>query len=222
MQPRIHIVVGHYGSGKTEFAVNYAIKLKQDFERVYIVDLDIVNPYFRTNDVKNQLESFGVSVIVSPYAGTNVDVPSLPSDIYKVFADTSSAVVFDVGGDDDGAIALGRYKQYFEQEPYELLFTINTYRPLTENADLILEMMQDIEQASRLTITGLINNSNLAHFTTIDEVLKGQAVTEEVSKKSGVPCQYISGTKEVIEKLPEELSDKAFPITRYLELFFNQ
>ena len=130
MEHRIHIIVGHYGSGKTEFAINYALKLKETFKKVYIVDLDIVNPYFRTNDERKVLEDLGLSVIASPYASSNVDVPSLPADIHRVFADKEAAVVFDVGGDDDGAVALGRYKQFFNEEAPEMLFVINV--PLTE------------------------------------------------------------------------------------------
>lgn len=218
MEKRINIIVGHYGSGKTEFALNFAFNLKKIYEKVYIIDLDIVNPYFRTADVKEKLNSFGIDVIASQYACTNVDIPALPPDIIRVFSEKDAAVVFDVGGDDDGAIALGRYKQYFEREPYELLFVVNTFRPLTKTADDIKEMMKAIEIVSRLKITGLVNNSNLASLTTINELISGQKIIEKVSSELGVALKYISGLDNVISQLPDNFKNKAFNIKRYLEM----
>ena len=220
MKPRIHVIVGHYGSGKTEFAINYALSLKETYQKVYIVDLDIVNPYFRTNDEKEKLEGLGISVVASPYAGTNVDVPSLPADIYRVFADKEAAVVFDVGGDDDGAIALGRYKQYFDAEPTEMFFVINVYRPMTADCPSVLDMIANIEAVSRLKVTGLVNSSNLAGLTTVNELLKGQGVTDEVSQKSGIPCKYAVGLSSVLEALPETFDVPTFSIDRFMALKF--
>ena len=217
MEQRIHIIVGHYGSGKTEFAINYALKLKETFETVYIVDLDIVNPYFRTNDAKAQLEKSGLSVIASAYASSNVDVPALPSEVHRVFADKNAAVVFDVGGDDDGAVALGRYKQFFNQEPLEMLFVINTYRPLTADSASIMQMIENIEAVSRQKITGLVNSANLAGLTTAEELVKGQTVTDEVSQKTGLPCVYAAGLESVLAALPKDFSAKTFCIKRFME-----
>ncbi|MBQ4517768.1 MAG: hypothetical protein II997_04175 [Clostridia bacterium] len=220
MESRIHIIVGHYGSGKTEFAINYALRLRQSYKKVYIVDLDIVNPYFRTNDVKQKLEKMGLSVIASPYASSNVDVPSLPSEVHRVFDDKDAAVVFDVGGDDDGAIALGRYNRYFEAEKPELLFVINVFRPMTANAPAIHEMIENIETVSRLKVSGLVNSSNLADLTTIDETVKGQTITEEASRLTGIPCKYISVMEELVKDLPSEYQEKVFSIKRFMGLRF--
>lgn len=218
MDKRINIIVGHYGSGKTEFALNYVLELKKKFSKVYIVDLDIVNPYFRTADVKNMLMEQGICVIASEYACTNVDIPALPPDIIRVFNEKDAAVVFDVGGDDDGAIALGRYKQYFEEEPYEMLFVINTFRPLTKTKEDIIDMMNAIEIVSRLKITGLVNNSNLAHLTGIDELLSGQPAVDDAALDTGKSVKYISGLESVIALLPDELKNKAFIINRFLKM----
>lgn len=218
MDKRINIVTGHYGSGKTEFALNLAFLLKKSHDRVYIVDLDIVNPYFRTVDAKRELEAVGIEVIASEYAGTNVDIPALPPEIMRVFNDRSAAVVFDVGGDDAGAVALGGYKRYFENEPYEMLLVINTLRPMTAAADEIVKMLEDIEKASRLKVTGLVNNSNLAQLTTAGELIRGQAICEEASRLSAVEIKYVSGMREVISALPEDIKNKAFEIKRYLLL----
>jgi len=220
MQSRIHVIVGHYGSGKTEFAINYALSLKETYQKVYIVDLDIVNPYFRTNDEKAKLESMGLSVIASPYASSNVDVPSLPADIYRVFADKEAAVVFDVGGDDDGAIALGRYKQYFDAESTEMLFVINVYRPMTADCQSVCDMIANIEAVSRLKVSGLVNSSNLAGLTTKDELLKGQAVTDEVSNATGIPCVFAVGLSSVLNDLPADFSVATFSIDRFMALKF--
>jgi len=217
---RIHVIVGHYGSGKTEFAINYALWLKNSYQRVYIVDLDIVNPYFRTNDVKERLEKLGLSVIASPYASTNVDVPSLPAEINRVFADKEAAVVFDVGGDDDGAIALGRYKPYFDREQTELLFVMNIYRPMTATAGDICEMIQGIEAVSRLKVTALVNSSNLAALSTATETMKGQAVAEETERLTGIPCRYIAVTEAIKNELPSEYHDRCFCIKRFMALSF--
>jgi len=220
MQSRIHVIVGHYGSGKTEFAINYALSLKETYQKVYIVDLDIVNPYFRTNDERKKLEELGICVIASPYASSNVDVPSLPADIYRVFAEKDAAVVFDVGGDDDGAIALGRYKQYFDAEPPEMLFVINVYRPMTKDCESVCNMIASIEAVSRLKVTGLVNSSNLAALTTEAELMAGQTVADEVSQKTGIPCKYAVGLSSVLEKLPKGFSAKTFSIDRFMALKF--
>ena len=220
MDKRINVIVGHYGSGKTEFAVNFAIDLTKKYKKVYIVDLDIVNPYFRTNDVKKQLKELGVDVIASEFASSNVDVPALPSEIFRVFCDTDAACVFDVGGDDDGAIALGRYKQYFAKEDYNMFFVINTFRPLTAKKSDILELIKDIELSSRLKVNGLINNSNIAHLTQSEDVLKGQKIVNDASVESKIEIVYTSGLKDVLDNIPTELISKPFYIKRYLMLDF--
>ncbi|MBE7038939.1 MAG: MinD/ParA family protein [Ruminococcaceae bacterium] len=217
---RINVIVGHYGSGKTEFAVNFAIELKKKFKKVYIVDLDIVNPYFRTNDVKKQLGEMGIDVIASEFASSNVDVPALPSEIFRVFCDNDAACVFDVGGDDDGAVALGRYKQFFEKDEYDMFFVINTFRPLSSTEEDILSLIYDIEASSRLKVSGLINNSNIAHLTTDADILKGQEIIRKVSQKVGIDIVYTSGLEKIIEKIPRECISEPFYINRYLMLDF--
>jgi len=220
MEHRIHVIVGHYGSGKTEFAINYAHKLKESFKCVYIVDLDIVNPYFRTVDAKKVLEEAGIQLIASPYAATNVDVPSLPADVYRVFADKDAAVVFDVGGDDDGAIALGRYKQYFSEEEPEVLFVVNAFRPLSSTVEDVEILLRDVEAASRLSVSALVNNANIASLTTVEELLKGQELVEQVAMQTGIACRYIAGMSEVLVQLPDRYNEFLFPIKRYMTLPF--
>ena len=179
---RINIFVGHYGSGKTELAVNFAIKNKVDL----IADLDTVNPYFRTNDAKEILEKSGIRVVAPYYAGTNVDLPSLPPEVYAAFTDNKTAVL-DIGGDDDGAYVLGRFKEYITEENSEVYFVINVLRPETDSADKIIEMIKAIEYASRLKVTYLINNTNLMGETEYSHVEKGEAIVKEVSRLTNIP-----------------------------------
>ncbi len=210
----IYIITGHYGSGKTEFSVNFALSLKKQHEKVMLVDLDIVNPYFRSHDAKALLEQNGVSVLAPAYAGTNVDIPVLPPEIMRIFEEKDTQIVLDVGGDDDGAIALGRYKQFFDKTDYEMYLVVNTRRPLTQTKEEILEMKENIEIASRLKITGLISDTNLADETTEDIVMEGVKTVSEVSKASGLPMVYVcvpEGTS-----LSDVEPDKQFPITRHL------
>lgn len=207
-QKKITIIIGHYGSGKTEFAVNYALANRC----AALVDLDIVNPYFRSSDLSEMLEQRGVRVISPRFAGTNVDVPSLTADIFSAF-ECDGDVVFDVGGDDDGAIVLGRFNQYFMQRPYEMLMVINTNRPLTADAESIKEYMAAIETVSRLKISGIVNNTNVMNETTLDNLLAGQKIIERV----GVPVRHISGAKDIVNILPSEYKQFAFPLDIYLK-----
>lgn len=191
----IYIITGHYGSGKTEFAVNLAKKLKNPI----IVDMDIVNPYFRTVDAKEMLEKHGVKVIAPEFANTNVDVPSLPPDIFGALQGDND-VILDVGGDDDGAIALGQYNKYF-QNGYEMYFVMNFCRPMTPDAEGVCEILRDIEYASRIKVTGLVNNTNVRGDTTPQLLQDSIAKAEEVSKAVNVPIIAISGTKNILDKV---------------------
>ena len=161
---KINIITGHYGSGKTEFAINYALKLKDVYGSSVICDMDIVNPYFRTNDAVDFLKKENVNVIAPEYANTNLDLPSLPSDIISVFSENSPPSVLDVGGDDDGAIALGQFYPYISKEDYEMFFVINALRPDTSNSDDIIKLIKDIEYVSRCKVTSIVNNTNLSYL----------------------------------------------------------
>ena len=214
MAHNISIITGHYGSGKTEFSVNFALSLKQTHEKVFLVDLDIVNPYFRSNDSRALLEDAGVRVIAPSYAGTNVDIPVLPPEIMRIFEEKDAQIVLDVGGDDDGAIALGRYKQYFDKNGYNLYLVVNTRRPLTATKEDILQMKTDIEVASRLSVSAFIADTNLAEETTAELVEEGYQILEEVSNLTNIPIAFVCATEHVAEKLSPKYKEKLFPIIR--------
>lgn len=202
---RITMLCGHYGSGKTNIALNMAYRLKETKENVAIADLDIVNPYFRTKDSEAELKEKGIRLIASEYAGTNVDIPALPQDMYSLTDDKNVYAVIDVGGDDRGALALGRIMPSIKAEDnYEIFLVINKYRPLTPDVESTLEVMAEIETAGSFKFTGIINNSNLGVLTTAEDVLSSTEYAESVAKATGLPLAYTS----VNETLYNELEGK--------------
>lgn len=206
MHKRI-IVTGHYGSGKTEFSLNLAYKLKAAGNNVAIVDLDIVNPYFRTADDITTLENAGIRVIVSPYANTNVDIPALTAEIYSSF-EFDGYVIFDVGGNDDGAVALGRYNNYFTAAPYDMLGVVNTRRPLTASVAEIACGLRDIENASRLKFTGIVNNTNLSVETTAETVLNSIDTVKAAAEDMRLDIAYVCAP----ENIAPQLTDVGAPV----------
>ncbi len=218
---RLNIITGHYGSGKTEFAINYALCLKQRFGKAVICDMDIVNPYFRTNDANALLTASGVKVIAPEYAGTNLDLPSLPCDVYSVFADKTAPAVLDVGGDEEGAVALGQYYPYIKNEDYEMFLVINAKRPDTSDADSIVKLAHEIQQSSRCRITALVNNTNLSYLSSPCDFDGTFELMEEVSKRLSVPLKYISGTAESLAGLKSEYDSIKFPLKLFMQLPFD-
>lgn len=192
---RLKIVTGHFGSGKTEFALNLVM---QAGGKRTIVDLDTVNPYYRTADAENILAQKGISLIAPQFANTNVDIPALPGAVLSVFADKEVSAVFDVGGDEDGALALGRYNRFFLQEPHDMYFVVNTKRPLTRTKEDILTILREVETASRLSVTHLVNSTNLGAETTVETILEGQEIVEEVSRETGIPVAYTAVKKGLL------------------------
>ncbi len=205
---RITLLCGHYGSGKTNIAVNMAFDIKKTADKVTIADLDIVNPYFRTKDSSEQFKEQGIRLICSEYANSNVDIPALPADIYSITADTSHKVVIDVGGDDRGALALGRISSdIMKENNYEMLMVINCYRPLTRDAKSTIEVMKEIEIAGKIPFTGIVNNSNLGQDTTAKDVLKSCEYADEVSKMSGLPVVCTAVSENVYKSLEGKIQD---------------
>lgn len=191
--------MGHYGSGKTFVSVNYAIALSRMNKKVSIYDLDIVNPYFRTIDAQNRLESEGVELIVSPYAETNVDIPALNAKSYKMLDDLSRCAVADIGGDDRGALALGRFCQKIREEGnYDALFVLNNRRPETLTVDDAIRVMREIESSGKLPFTAIVNNANLGDETTAQTILDGLEFCEKVSKKTGLPVKFTAVRRDLI------------------------
>ena len=210
---RITLFAGHYGSGKTNIAVNYAKKIKENGFDTVIADLDIVNPYFRTKDSEKDLNSLGIELVCSDLANTNVDTPALPKDIYRIIADKSKYVVMDIGGDERGALALGRYSEdILEENNYEMLFVVNPYRPLTSTPEDAIEVMREIEAVSKIKFTAIVNNSNVGNDTTENDVISCDEYINKLKQLTGLEVVMTTATKTVAEKLQKHY-DNVFGLT---------
>jgi hypothetical protein len=215
---RINIFAGHFGSGKTEIAVNCAVKLSSEGKKTSIADLDIVNPYFRTADAKNKLEQNGILVITPLYANTNVDVPALPAEMNTIFEKKEYRIVLDVGGDDLGARVLARYKEQISKEDYDMFFIVNIKRPMTDTLSGIKEMISDIENSSKLKVTKLVNNTNLLGNTSVSDVIQGHKLIKEISDEFGIPISFISGFYENIKGIESKIDTKVFYMDKLIKL----
>ncbi len=200
MQKKFYVFIGNYGSGKTELSIQFALDFAKKYQTA-LVDLDIVNPYFRSSEKGGLLEEAGIKLIGPVFANKTIDSPSLPAEVASVFVDDSERVVFDVGGDPVGATALGRYHGDFARYSgdVEALYVINARRPLSGTASDILEMLNQIQGRARMRITGLINNTNLSIETTAGDLLFGHDILAEVSANTGIPVRYTTGWKHVLD-----------------------
>lgn len=195
---RVTLFCGHYGSGKTNVAVNYAVSLKAQGKAVALADIDIVNPYFRSADSRRELEEQGIEVVALPFAGTNVDLPALPQEVYGLVQRQDIHAVLDIGGDDRGAYALGRYVPYLREEnDYEMLFVVNFCRPLTQDVADAIEVLREIEAAAGLPFTGIVNNSNLGEETTAETVEQSAELANALSEATGLPLRF-TAVKEAL------------------------
>ena len=204
---RLTLFAGHYGSGKTNIAVNYALALAKEEKKVCIADLDIVNPYFRTADSKAVLEAAGIDLVSPQYANSNVDLPALPAASYRLVQDKATYGVMDIGGDDRGAYALGRFTPSIKEEnDYRMAFVFNGFRPLTRTAEDALEIMGEIEAACGLKFTCIVNNSNLGPETTAGDVRSTEETVKKLCELSGLPLWLTTAESKVAKDLPDAFS----------------
>lgn len=209
---RLVLLSGHYGSGKTNIAVSLAFELKKQRDRVAIADIDIVNPYFRTRDSKEELEQAGIRLISSEFASSNVDLPALPQDVYAITDDIGLSAVIDIGGDDRGALALGRWRDaILAEDNYEMLFVINKFRPLTSDPESTLEVMREIEFAAKMKFTSVVNNSNLGNETTPENVLGSMAYANAVCELAGLPLKMTTVHESLYPALKDKI-ENLFPL----------
>ena len=216
---RLTLFAGHYGSGKTNIAVNYAMLLADEGKKVCVADLDIVNPYFRTKDSESELTERGITLISPRYANTNVDLPALPAESYRLVQDKSIYGVVDIGGDDRGAYALGRFADAIKEEGnYRMAFVINRHRPLTSTVEDTVEIMKEIEAAAGIKFTCIVNNSNIGSETNKQTVLDSVAYAEAVSQATGLPIWMHTVEKSIadgldgLQVLPLTLQKKYFDL----------
>lgn len=209
---RVTIVTGHYGTGKTEFSVNLALSLAAEREHVVLADLDMVNPYFRSRERRDTLEKAGVHLISSSQACSDADVPSLPAELLSIFENRDIRGILDIGGDPVGARVLARFQPKIVQEDYQLLYVLNANRPEVRRVDSAVACLRDIETATGLSCTGIVNNTHLCGETTEAEIRKGAGLAAAVSEKTGIPVLCHAAEKRFAANLPD-LPGTVFPIT---------
>lgn len=209
---RVSIITGHYGTGKTEFAVNLALAMAAEGQRVMVADLDIVNPYFRSRERRDTLAQAGVQLISSSQACADADVPSLPAELLTIFENRDLRGILDIGGDPVGARVLARFRPKILAEDYQLIYVLNAHRPEVREAENAIAYLRGIEAATGLPCTGIVNNTHLCGETTAADIRKGAVLSAEVSRQTGIPvlCHV------AVERLANQLSDlpeTVFPIT---------
>lgn len=214
---RIRIITGHYGSGKSEFSVNYALKLRNEIQgRLAISDLDVVNVYFRSRGRKEFLEDKGIHVIASSVDAPTLDIPALSAEIHTPLLNKDYNNIIDLGGDKVGATVIARYRDMIDDNDYDMFFVVNANREKTQNAEEVIKYIEEIESASKLKVTGLINNTHMLKATTLEDISKGQDVCREVSRIKNIPIKYISCIRNLVDQIPADFEGEIVPIDLYL------
>ncbi|MDY6231648.1 ATP-binding protein [Peptostreptococcus anaerobius] len=214
---RIRIITGHYGSGKSEFSINYALKLRKEVEgRLAISDLDVVNVYFRSRGRKEFLEENGIHLISSSVDAPTLDIPALSAEIHTPLLNKDYNNIIDLGGDKVGATVIARYKNMIDDDDYDMFFVVNANREKTQTAEEVMRYIDEIEKASKLRVTGLINNTHMLKATTIEDIKKGQEVCRKVSKLKNIPIKFISCLEALVKEIPEDFEGDIIPINLYL------
>ncbi len=213
---RIQIVTGHYGSGKTEYAVNLALTLAKTTSNVAIADLDIVNPYFRSFEQTERMEKEGIRVIVTSCGGA-ADIPAINPAVQSIFQEEKWTGVLDIGGDPIGARVLARFAPQLKEDQFDLLFVLNANRPETRDVESALSYMRGIEAECLQKVTGIVNNTHLCADTTPDQVLKGARLAAQLSERTGLPIVHHAVQKKFAEELAPQLSEPVLPMNIYMK-----
>jgi len=200
----IVIISGNYGSGKTEVAINLAVYRKNQGMDVRVADLDIVNPYFRTREARSQLAELGIEVVLPPEQYMQADLPILSRSVSGLIRHPAELTILDVGGNNVGAMVLAALADAFQDAPYTMLQVVNPFRPLTQTLEGVLKMKQEIETASKMTISGWIGNANLIDESTTESILSGYAFMRELSESTGLPLSFITAPAYLLSELKTE------------------
>lgn len=211
-----NIICGHYGCGKTNFSISLAIDLAKQGRKVTVVDLDIVNPYFRSSDYNGLLEQHEIQLIAPLFARTNVDIPALPAELESIFSTPERTVIIDVGGDDAGATALGRYAGRIKQmDGVQMYYLINRYRAMTTRPEEAAQILREIETASHLKADAVINNSHLQHLTTAQQILESTKFAQKTADLLQLPLVMTTAPRPLCEELTDRV-DALYPIEIYV------
>jgi hypothetical protein len=211
------VYIGPFGSGKTELSLNSALQMAAQGGGIALVDLDIVNPFFRSGERRALLEEAGVTVIAPLFVNTTVEVPALPPEVLSAFTGRWECTIFDVGGDPEGATALGRYHAEFEKAARHVRCVVNTRRPFTSTPDGIAGMAWEMEKRGRIKIDALVNCTNLSYETTPEVVLEGERIVLEAAALLGIPLEFTAARRDLCEEVAERSAAAVMPLDIYLK-----
>lgn len=209
---RINIICGHYGSGKSEFSLNFALNIETD-KMIGIVDLDVVNPYFRSREVRDIIDADRIEFISDSLDTTvGLDMPYISAKIKKPLQNENYVGIYDIGGNDIGMKVLHQIGEEMKSLNPEVLCVFNVYRPETNNVESIIDMIDKIEGESNLKITGLVNNSNFVRGTEVRDIIYGEKILQEVSEMTKIPIKYTSVWEKLVPELPENIKGEVVPL----------
>ena len=217
------VVTGHYGCGKTNLVLNMALDYVSMGEKVTVVDMDLINPYFRTSDFKGLLEEKGIEVITPVFGATNLDIPSLPASMYSIF-EKKNVVIIDVGGDDAGSTVLGRFRPQFDMVDYDMLYVINRFRSMSTDLDEAVEVLGEIEAVCGLKPSGLVNNSHLMLETNQAIFDEGLSFADRISEKTGLPVLFTTLQRELLDTgviMPKDMA-KIYPVDIHVKTVWQK
>lgn len=204
------IICGHYGCGKTNFALNLAAERAAAGEKVTLVDMDIVNPYFRSSDYPEFLKKTGIELVAPTFAHTNLDLPALPAKMYAVF-ESKDTVIIDVGGDDDGSTALGRFHKQLSEIDYRMLYVVNRYRDVDGSPETAVRLLREIETTARIKATDVISNAHLCSETEPENIIEGEKYARRAAEIAGLPLSAVTAERKFIPELEGKIND-LYPI----------
>ncbi|MCL1984556.1 MAG: hypothetical protein FWG58_04065 [Methanomassiliicoccaceae archaeon] len=213
------IICGHYGTGKTNFAINRAIDAAINGKKVTLTDMDVVNPYFTSSEYADILREKGVRVISPTFAFTNIDIPALPASMYSIF-DSEDDVIIDAGGDDVGATVLGRFSGEIRERGYEMLYVTNMYRPMISDPEDSVRVLRSIEDVCGLKATAVVNNSHIKEFTDAPAITGSLRYAKEVSRLAGIPLLCSTAPRRLIGELPED--ECFYPVDVYVQTVWEK
>jgi hypothetical protein len=214
--PRIRIFTGPFGTGKTEVAINYALSLAGGDDRVTLIDMDVITPYFRSREMAEPLDKRGVEVVAPPEITKYVHLPAISGQIWGALQRSNGLTVMDVGGDAQGAKAIGQFKALVEESGYIMYLVVNPYRPFNATVERIAQALQDMEQNSRLKAGALVSNPNLIAETTLELIDEGHRLVETVSQELELPIAFLCMEERLLEEgVDERYAQPILPLTRH-------
>ena len=201
------VLIGNYGSGKTEIAINLAVNSAEKGLNTLVIDLDKVNDYFRMSDRVDVLSEKKVNLVSPTFAGQGVTPSNMSAAVASAFDGDWDLCIFDVGGDAAGAMSLGRYQADFlalEPGQLEVYDIVNVFRPMSESPEKILKLKAEMEDFARLKVTGFVNNSNLLNYASADDIREGYAVLKETSELTDIPVKHTTGRKCFVDEFLQD------------------